>query len=218
MSVCVSVWVRLGVFKEDLGYGRCFFRQQTALRRGLFCARDLFDWQGEDYPLLDKVCVVRFPPEIAATLRQRLINAATAATSPEGTALACPGADLGLSFTPRPDFNHRIFDVKVGVRLLEASLPLCLLLSLQKTRAGRCRRVRLQVSGHHGRLRGVLVELPALVEAYKCIDGDLLYKSGGSTRSQRRAVVCKSRLEDSRLAGRRRRCRSRVHGLCAQGT
>lgn len=36
----------------------------------------------------------------------------------------------------------------------------------------------VQVSGHKGKLVGVLVELPTLVESYKSLDGDLLFKSG----------------------------------------
>lgn len=37
---------------------------------------------------------------------------------------------------------------------------------------------KLQVSGYRGRLRGILVELPTLIETYKAVDSDILFKSG----------------------------------------
>lgn len=36
----------------------------------------------------------------------------------------------------------------------------------------------LQLSGYRGRLRGILVELPTLIETYKSVDSDILFKSG----------------------------------------
>ncbi|OEH75980.1 hypothetical protein cyc_04550 [Cyclospora cayetanensis] len=75
-------------------------KQQTALRRGLFSVTELEDWMGEDCPQLDRQCLIRFPLEVAETLRYR------------------------------------------------------------------------------GRLRGILVELPTLIETYKSVDSDILFKSG----------------------------------------
>ncbi|XP_026192687.1 uncharacterized protein LOC34621070 [Cyclospora cayetanensis] len=124
-------------------------KQQTALRRGLFSVTELEDWMGEDCPQLDRQCLIRFPLEVAETLRQRLHNAAAAAAAAaaEGAELPEPGAAaLGLTIVPRPDYNYRAFDVKV--------------------------------SGYRGRLRGILVELPTLIETYKSVDSDILFKSG----------------------------------------
>lgn len=94
----------------------CFLflpRQQTALRRGLFSVTELEDWMSEECPQLDRQALIRFPPEVAETLRQRLHNAAaaTATGAPEGAEVG--GAALGLTITPRPDYNYRAFDVKV---------------------------------------------------------------------------------------------------------
>ncbi|PFH33910.1 TAF7-like RNA polymerase II TAF7L [Besnoitia besnoiti] len=138
-------------------------RQQTALRRGLFSATELEDWMGEDCPGLDRQCVIRFPPAIAALLRNRLstltspqfhnqVTRATGVTGPEGAPQGAypPGCSatnpLGLVITPGEEWSSRIFDVKV--------------------------------TGHKGKLVGVLVELPTLLETYKSLDGDLLFKSG----------------------------------------
>ncbi|KFH12892.1 TAF7-like RNA polymerase II TAF7L [Toxoplasma gondii MAS] len=137
-------------------------KQQTALRRGLFLATELEDWMGEDCPGLDRQCIIRFPPPVAALLRKRL-SAVTSLQfqsqtssealgvdgAPQGPAYpaGCSAANpLGLIITPRDEWSYRIFDVKVA--------------------------------GHKGKLRGVLVELPTLVETYKSLDGDLLFKSG----------------------------------------
>ncbi|CDJ35020.1 uncharacterized protein EMH_0094740 [Eimeria mitis] len=92
--------------------------QQTALRRGLLSVSELEDWMGEDCPQLDRQTLIRFPPEVAETLRQRLHNAAAAAAAAaaEGIDPPEPGAAaLGLTIIPRPDYNYRAFDVKVGV-------------------------------------------------------------------------------------------------------
>lgn len=137
-------------------------KQQTALRRGLFLATELEDWMGEDCPGLDRQCIIRFPPPIAALLRKRLStvtspefhNSAKSEAigtdgSPQGPSYppGCSAANpLGLTIIPRDEWSYRIFDVKV--------------------------------SGHKGKLLGVLVELPTLVETYKSLDGDLLFKSG----------------------------------------
>ncbi|CDJ32100.1 uncharacterized protein EMH_0041790 [Eimeria mitis] len=123
-------------------------KQQTALRRGLLSVSELEDWMGEDCPQLDRQTLIRFPPEVAETLRQRLHNAAAAAAAAaaEGIDPPEPGAAaLGLTIIPRPDYNYRAFDVKV--------------------------------SGYRGRLRGILVELPTLIETYKTVDSDILFKS-----------------------------------------
>ncbi|CDI85725.1 hypothetical protein, conserved [Eimeria praecox] len=141
-------------------------KQQTALRRGLLSVSELEDWMGEDCPQLDRQTLIRFPAEVAETLRQdcpaprpslcvaetlrqRLHNAAAAAAAAaaEGIDPPDPGAAaLGLTIIPRPDYNYRAFDVKV--------------------------------SGYRGRLRGILVELPTLIETYKTVDSDILFKSG----------------------------------------
>ncbi|CBZ54934.1 hypothetical protein NCLIV_053610 [Neospora caninum Liverpool] len=139
-------------------------KQQTALRRGLFLATELEDWMGEDCPGLDRQCIIRFPPPIAALLRKRLStvtspefhNSAKSEAigtdgSPQGPSYppGCSAANpLGLTIIPRDEWSYRIFDVKV--------------------------------SGHKGKLLGVLVELPTLVETYKSLDGDLLFKSGNA--------------------------------------
>ena len=73
---------------------------------------------GEDCPQLDRQTLIRFPPDVAETLRQRLYNAAaaTAAAVAEGIDPPDPGgAALGLTIIPRPDYNYRAFDVKVGL-------------------------------------------------------------------------------------------------------
>ncbi|CDJ52986.1 hypothetical protein, conserved [Eimeria brunetti] len=124
-------------------------KQQTALRRGLLSVSELEDWMGEDCPQLDRQTLIRFPEEVAETLRQRLHNAAAAAAAAaaEGMDPPDPGPSaLGLTIIPKPDYNYRAFDVKV--------------------------------SGYRGRLRGILVELPTLIETYKTVDSDILFKSG----------------------------------------
>ncbi|PHJ19867.1 taf7-like rna polymerase ii taf7l, partial [Cystoisospora suis] len=99
--------------------------QQTAVRRGLFSATELEDWLGEDCPGLDRQCVIRFPPDVAATLRKRLIHVrqqqharssrglSSTGEAPLNFPPGCTAANpLGLVITPREEWSYRIFDVK----------------------------------------------------------------------------------------------------------
>lgn len=72
-------------------------RQQTAYRRGVFPAADLYDWAGEDYAEVDKQCFIRFPPDVSAKLKERF----------------CRKEPLGLVLTPTERYDYRGFDVKV---------------------------------------------------------------------------------------------------------
>lgn len=118
-------------------------RQQTAIRRGLFSATELEDWLGEDCPGLDRQCIIRFPPDIAATLRKRLMQirhqqhtrasrgVSSAGDAPFNFPPGCTAANpLGLIITPREEWSYRIFDVKVrrtGCRRGETGVFLLLL-------------------------------------------------------------------------------------------
>lgn len=86
----------------------------------------------------DKQIIIRFPPDVASKLRERL--------SCDDTQLG-----LGLTITPLVQDDFRAFDVDFEGRIGDPS-------SIR-------------------RLRGTLLELPTLIESFKTLDDDTLFKS-----------------------------------------
>lgn len=105
-------------------------------RLKLFPSAELED--AADEKDLDKQIVIRFPPDVASKLRERL--------GCEDTQLG-----LGLTISPLVDEDFRVFDIAFEEKISDP-------LSVKK-------------------LKGVLVELPTLVETYKTLDGVMLFKS-----------------------------------------
>lgn len=145
-------------------------------RRGIYPASELLHHKDaqvydQEFGYLESVSIIRFPPDIAMLLRQRLaanyaeIDAALASESPgvddgrffrrtEGfsgglSTLANEG-DLGLTITPTPDEDYRRFHITVEKELGDSSSKIY--------------------------LTGLLLELPCLLEAYKSLEGELLFK------------------------------------------
>lgn len=148
-------------------------------RRGIYNANELLHHKDakaydQEFGHLESVSVIRFPADIASLLRQRLaanaaeIEATLASESPSGADdlrasgkhegfVAAAGAtsftyggDLGLTITPTPEEDYRIFEVTVEKELGDpnSQIHLC----------------------------GILLELPCLLEAYKSLEGELLFK------------------------------------------
>lgn len=129
-------------------------------RRGVYYASELLHHRearaySREFRALERVCLIRFPPDVAALLRQRLaahqagldcsFSSEDVPMGPLGT------SELGLTITPTPGDDYRLFDVALEKRLGNPASTV--------------------------RLAGILVELPCLIEAYKSLEGELLFKS-----------------------------------------
>lgn len=140
-------------------------------RRGVFHASELIQsedaaqWESENFDM-ERACIIRFPPEIAAILRERLATQLSIELNEEGdgrqdcdengageyaASESSVTRSLGLTITPTPKEDYRIFDVEVELQL--------------------------GVPSSAKQFRGILVELPCILEAYKSFEGDLLFKS-----------------------------------------
>lgn len=126
-------------------------------RRGIFYASELlYSKDAKEYEKefaeLERVCVVRFPPEVASILRERLaVQLETLGVEDEDEELGRNAGELGLTISPTSKEDYRVFDVEVERELGQPSTAII--------------------------LTGVLVELPSLLEAYKSLEGELLFKS-----------------------------------------
>jgi hypothetical protein len=140
-------------------------------RRGLFYAHHLLQHKDakfyeQENGLLEYVTVIRFPPDIARTLRQRLTESwLQTESSLYQTEENCndiengkrapvispaPDFDLGLTITPTSEEDYRVFHLTFEQEWKNPSSRI--------------------------HLRGILLELPCLLEAYKSLEDELLFK------------------------------------------
>jgi len=124
------------------GYRQAGSKSVNDPRRGLFPAAELLNspearQMYQEFPDLDRQCIIRFPEDVAKKLRERL---------------SCPGAQLGLTLNPTSREDCRVFHVAFEEALGD----------VESTRY----------------MTGVLSELPCIIESYKTLDGDLMFKSG----------------------------------------
>lgn len=128
-------------------------------RRGLFLCSQLLACEEarqleEEFINLERICVVRFPPDIAEILRTRLAHDMTIELNTKLLGDNKPGENprgLGLTIVPTTDEDFRRFEVYIEMELGNPDTA--------------------------KKLYGILVELPALLEIYKSLEAELMFKS-----------------------------------------